>query len=68
VTGWERSLVVAALDCLGVGNQAEATEILLEALEPVRRLPPVCDVCGARAWPGDEWRHIWSRHHRRVAA
>lgn len=23
---------------------------------------PVCPVCGVRAWPGDESKHIFSRH------
>lgn len=65
-----RHLVVAALDALEDGNQAEATLILLDALEDDRHLqgdvdprPPVCALCGVRAWPGDFARHIYSAHH-----
>lgn len=53
----------AALDCLGVGNQDEAAEILQEALEGPSALPPPCGICGARAWPGDTARHIYSKHN-----
>lgn len=56
-----RHLVVAALE---VGEQAEAVELLLDALDYPIGEPPVCPVCGQRAWPGDAVRHIFSRHHR----
>lgn len=31
-----------------------------EAAESVR--PPVCGICGQRAWPGDLARHLYGRH------
>jgi hypothetical protein len=64
-----RAAVVRALECLEDGDQAGATLILLAALEDEPGGPPVCAVCGVRAWPGDERAHVFSLHHelRRAA-
>jgi hypothetical protein len=57
-----RQLVVAALDALSVGSLAEAEAILLDALDSPPVPAPVCEVGGARAWPGDFGRHIRVAH------
>jgi hypothetical protein len=62
VTSRERSLVDAALDCLGVGDQDGAVGLLLELRDGPAVLPPRCPVCGARAWPEDLARHVFSAH------
>ena len=62
MSGVRRDLVVRALDYLEDGDQAEAVEILLVALEDGPDEAPACAVCGARAWPGQDERHIYSAH------
>jgi hypothetical protein len=66
VSGVPRHLVEAAVGLLGVGAIAEAVGVLLDALEESsrsQRIPPPCPVCGVRAWPGEEWRHVCALHH-----
>jgi hypothetical protein len=58
-----RHLVEAAYGLLTVGAVDEAAAVLLEALDGPEVLPPRCSTCGARAWPGEEWRHVYSAHH-----
>jgi hypothetical protein len=58
-----RGAIIRALDALEIGNQWEATEILLAALEDVdipRRYE--CPKCGLRfCWPGELDEHLrWS--------
>ena len=59
-----RAAIIRALDALEVGNQSEATEILLAALEDVdipRRL--ACPTCGLRfCWPGELDDHLRVSH------
>jgi hypothetical protein len=70
MSGVPRQAVVRALDALGDGDQAEAALVLLDAFEDYRGGlgPPPCPVCGARAWPGDESRHVWSLHYSKRRA
>jgi hypothetical protein len=58
-----RHLVVAAFESLAVGDYDEAAAILINALEEDGPMPPPCTTCGARAWPGDDARHVWSAHN-----
>lgn len=54
--------VRAVLDAVEAGDRRHAAELLVDLLtEP--GLPPVCRVCGVRAWPGDDRRHIWTAHN-----
>lgn len=54
--------VRSVLDAVEAGDRARAAEILLDLFgEPGR--PPVCGVCGQRAWPGDDRGHVWSAHN-----
>jgi hypothetical protein len=66
VSGVPRHLVVAAFESLAAGDHHEALSILTGALEDDG--PPAlrCPVCGQAAWPGDDARHIWSRHRAAV--
>ena len=58
-----------ALEALEAGDQATAVDVLLGALDDrpdvgaIRRLPPLCPVCGQRAAPGDLARHVYSLHN-----
>lgn len=59
-----RGAIVRALEALEVGNQREATEILLAGLEDVdipRRFK--CPTCGLRfCWPGELDDHLRVSH------
>jgi hypothetical protein len=68
--GLSRAAVVLALDALEDGDQDEAALVLLGAFEddPGGLGPPPCPICGARAWPGDPSRHVFSKHHRQGRA
>ena len=46
------SAVVVALDC--------GDDLVADLLAQVER--PVCPICKAKAWPGDDARHIYSLH------
>jgi hypothetical protein len=62
---------VAALDSLEVGNQREATEIMLAALEdgPEQLRCFVCSTCGLSfAWPGERDHHALMAHDYEAAA
>lgn len=62
-TGSEISALRKALDAVTAGDEREATAILLNVIERGGPgLPPKCDVCGARAWPGDTGRHFGAPH------
>lgn len=71
MSGVPRHLVVTALDALGDGDQALAVEVLVAALEEGESRPglgpPTCPTCGAKAWPGQLERHVWSVHRRAEA-
>jgi hypothetical protein len=66
----DRAAIVRALDALEVGNQWEACEILLAALEAVdvpRRFS--CPTCGLRfCWPGELDDHLRVSHRFKAAA
>ena len=65
-----RGAIMSALDALGMGDQWEATQILLAALEDVdvpRQL--ACEFCGLRfAWPGELDDHLRVSHRFGAAA
>jgi hypothetical protein len=64
-------VVIAAYESIAAGDQHEALAILGNAIEdgdetsPRSEVfgPPLCPVCGVRAWPGEDWRHIYSAHN-----
>jgi hypothetical protein len=66
----ERAAIVRALEALEVGDQWEACEILLAALEDVvlpRRFN--CRICGLRfTWPGELDDHLRFSHRFEAAA
>jgi len=69
MTGRELPLLDVALELLGDGAQSDAVDLLLELRDEPKSLPPLCDICGVRAWPGDQARHVFSAHYpvRRAA-
>jgi hypothetical protein len=65
-----RAHIIRALDALEVGDQREATEILLYALEDIDIPRPfACQHCGLRfCWPGELDDHLRVSHRFEAAA
>ena len=60
-----RSAVETALEALGVGDAAYATQVLLDALEDVPRVDRVrCNACGR----GFDWPGLLDEHAQRCTA
>ena len=62
MSGAELALLDRALELLGDGELDGAVNVLFELRDGPEALPPPCAVCGARAWPGDLARHVYSAH------
>jgi hypothetical protein len=61
------TLTLSPATLAAIIERADSQEERIEAAAEVLRRAlahsaPVCDVCGQRAWPGDDARHIFSRH------
>ena len=75
MSGVPLHVVVSAYESLAAGDQHEALAILGNAIEDGGKgpdsghslSPPVCPVCGVRAFPGEDWRHVWTVHQRAEA-
>jgi hypothetical protein len=66
-----RATIYLLLDAVEAGDTRYVADVLLDELDepepdpdgPPRTLPPRCGVCHVRAWPGEDWRHLYSLHN-----
>jgi hypothetical protein len=63
-----RATIHLLLDAVETGDSGYVADVLLDELDnptPDWRqlVPPVCEVCGQRAWPDDLAKHVYSAHN-----